>query len=119
MKIPSNYIGPKQVTQEEQLKKLKDVSDLYEKQFLQQMYKAMKGSTGENGIIPVSQAEKIYTEQLDQQYIDKWSENGGVGFSDLIYKQLIDKYGPQLGIHPEETSMDTGSRQKIIDVYKK
>lgn len=114
-------ITPKQVTQEEQLKKLREVADLYEKQFLGEMMKAMRGTAGEgkDQLIPVSQAEKIYKEQLDQQYVEQWGANGGVGMSDMIYNQLIEKYGPQLGLRPEETSASTDSRQKIIDIYKK
>lgn len=78
--------------------KLREVSDMYEKHFLREMTKAMRSTVQESGFIKSNQAEKIFREQLDEHYVEKWSERGGIGFSDLIYKQLIDKFGTQLGI---------------------
>ncbi len=78
--------------------KLREVSDMYEKHFLREMTKAMRSTVHESGFIQQNQAEKIFREQLDEHYVDKWSERGGIGFGDLIYKQLIDKFGVQLGI---------------------
>lgn len=78
--------------------KLREVSDMYEKHFLREMTKAMRSTVHESGFIKSNQAEKIFREQLDEHYVEKWSERGGIGFSDLIYKQLIEKFGAQLGI---------------------
>lgn len=78
--------------------KLHDVSEMYEKHFLREMMKAMRSTVHESGFIQQNQAEKIFREQLDDQYVDKWSEKGGIGLSKLIYDQLIDKFGVQLGI---------------------
>lgn len=89
-----------QRTPEQQDKKLREVGDLYEKQFLREMLKAMRGTVKESGFIKSNQAEKIFREQLDHEYVEKWGEKGGIGMSDLIYNQLIDKYGAQLGIRP-------------------
>ncbi len=85
-------------TAEQQDKKLHEVSAMYEKQFLREMLKAMRGTIQESGLIKTNQAEKIFKEQLDGEYVDKWSEKGGIGLADMIHKQLIEKYGPQLGI---------------------
>ena len=76
--------------------KFREVSDLYEKQFMREMVKAMRSTVQESGLVKTNQAEKIFREQLDDQYVDKWSEKGGVGFSDIIYDQLMQKYGPVL-----------------------
>lgn len=86
-----------QSTQHE--KKLRDVSELYQRQFMQEMVKAMRGTVQESGLIKVGQAEKIYREQLDQNYVENWSKKGGIGLADLIYKQLSEKLGPQLGLN--------------------
>lgn len=86
------------ITPEQQDQKLKDVSKLYEKQFLGEMLKAMRSTVSESEFIKANQAEKIFREQQDQQYVDKWGENGGIGLSNLIYSQLLEKLGPSLGI---------------------
>lgn len=78
--------------------KLREVSDMYEKHFLREMMKAMRSTVKEGGIVQANQAEKIFREQLDDQYVEKWGEKGGIGLSDLIYKQLIDKFGVAMGI---------------------
>jgi flagellar protein FlgJ len=85
-------------TPEEHDKKLKEVSSMYEKQFLREMVKAMRGTVQESGLIKVNQAEKIFREQLDSEYVDKWSDKGGIGLADLIHQQLVEKYGAQLGL---------------------
>ncbi|WP_413583406.1 rod-binding protein [Bdellovibrio sp. HCB288] len=94
--LPSRFMNrPKQKPADE---KLRDVSKMYEKHFLGEMMKAMRSTVHESGFIQVNQAEKIFREQLDGEYVDKWSEKGGIGLSNLIYDQLVDRYGAQLGI---------------------
>jgi flagellar protein FlgJ len=86
------------LTPEQQDAKLKDVGKLYEKHFLREMVKAMRGTVSEGGFIKSSQGEKIFKDQLDQEYVEKWGDKGGIGLADLIHQQLIQKYGTQLGI---------------------
>src|SRR4051812_46117802 len=76
--------------------KFREVAELYEKHFMREMVKAMRSTVPESGLIQANQAEKIFREQLDDNYVDKWSERGGVGFADVIYKQLMDRYGSVL-----------------------
>lgn len=78
--------------------KLKQASQMYEKQFLNEMVKAMRNSV--NHSTPPTFAESIYRGELDDQYVDKWVEKGGVGFADLIYNDLVNKYYPQLKPQP-------------------
>jgi flagellar protein FlgJ len=78
--------------------KLREVSDMYEKHFLREMTKAMRSTVHEGGFIQMNQAEKIFREQLDEHYVEKWGEKGGIGLSDMIYKQLIEKFGVAMGI---------------------
>jgi len=66
------------------------VAKLYEKQFLQEMFKAMR-STVKHTEEP-SMAQRIYQDQLDDQYIEAWGDNGGIGLSDMIYEQVMEKY---------------------------
>lgn len=80
--------------------KLREVSDMYEKHFLREMLKSMRSTVQESGFIKSNQAEKIFKEQLDDQYVEKWGERGGIGLSDMIYDQLLNKFGEQMGIRP-------------------
>lgn len=81
--------------------KLREVSDMYEKHFLREMLKSMRSTVQESGFIKSNQAEKIFKEQLDDQYVEKWGERGGIGLSNLIYDQLINKFGEAMGIRPK------------------
>ncbi len=74
----------------------RNVSKLYEKQFLREMVKAMRSTVHEGGFIQSNQAEKIFREQLDEQYVEQWGDQGGIGLSDLIYQQLNEKFGQRL-----------------------
>ncbi|MNJ92743.1 flagellar rod assembly protein/muramidase FlgJ [compost metagenome] len=87
--------APKQASPEE---KLRQVSDMYEKHFLREMTKAMRTTVGEGGFVKQNQAEKIFREQLDDKYVDQWGDKGGIGLSDMIYNQLIEKFGVRMGI---------------------
>ncbi|RYZ77843.1 MAG: flagellar biosynthesis protein FlgJ, partial [Proteobacteria bacterium] len=60
----------------------------------------MRSTVKEGGFVQANQAEKIFKEQLDQEYVDKWGAKGGIGLADLIYKQMVDKYGVQMGLKP-------------------
>lgn len=79
-------------------KQFKEVAQLYEKHFMREMMKAMRQTVPESNFIKQNQGEKIFREQLDQEYVEKWGDRGGIGLADLIYDQLIEKYGPQMGL---------------------
>jgi flagellar protein FlgJ len=73
--------------------RVEEVAKMYEKQFLQEMVKAMRGTV--SFAEKPGMAENIYKDQLDDQYVDSWGENGGIGLSNMIYEQVMDKYFPQ------------------------
>lgn len=70
--------------------KVDEVAKLYERQFLGEMFKAMRSTIKETDT--PSMAQGIYKDQLDSEYIDKWSEQGGIGLSNLIYDQIMERY---------------------------
>lgn len=73
--------------------KLRDAAKMYEGHFLNEMVKAMRSSVHhEDGLIKQNMGEKIFSEQLDQQYVQGWTNKGGVGLADLIYNQIKEKY---------------------------
>ncbi len=100
MKIQAGRNLRQAPTPEEMDQKLRDVAKLYEKQFLREMMKQMRTTVSEGGFMPANHAEKIFREQLDQEYVEKWGDRGGIGFGDMVYKQLLEKLGPQMGLRP-------------------
>ncbi|MCB0387119.1 MAG: rod-binding protein, partial [Bdellovibrionales bacterium] len=81
-----------QPTREAQEKRLREAAELYERHFLNEMVKAMRKTVPEGqGVLPGSFAEKLYRDQLDQQYVEAWGKKGGVGLGELIYQQLQEK----------------------------
>lgn len=79
----------------EQLGKLKQASKMYERQFLGEMVKAMRGTVQRSDLIPETFGEKLFKDKLDQEYITNWSDQGGVGLGDMIYTQLKERYFPE------------------------
>lgn len=75
--------------------KFREVAEMYEKQFLREMTKAMRSTVQESGLVKVNQGERIFREQLDHEYVEKWGNQGGIGLADMIYDQLIFRYGPK------------------------
>ncbi|MEI7974173.1 MAG: rod-binding protein [Bdellovibrio sp.] len=76
--------------------KFEEAGSLYEKQFLRELVRAMRSSVSESSLIPKSQAEKIFQEQLDQQWVEAWGDRGGVGFGEMITQKLIEQYGQRM-----------------------
>ncbi|OYZ17784.1 MAG: hypothetical protein B7Y39_14745 [Bdellovibrio sp. 28-41-41] len=95
------------VTTEKVKTQFRDVSDMYEKHFLRELMKSMRSSVQESGLVKVNGAEKIFREQLDNEYVEKWGEKGGIGISDMIYKDLVDKFGERYGLK-EHQAKPTG-----------
>lgn len=77
-------------------KKLKHAAQMYEKQFLRQMVKAMRNSVSHSSLTKPGMAENIYREQLDERTVENWVNGGGTGFSDVIYNDLVEKFYPML-----------------------
>lgn len=104
MEIKSIQNKPRQPSpQEGPEKQLKDVASLYEKQFLREMVKQMRTTVNESQFMPSTFAQKYYQEQLDQQYVESWGDQGGIGLGKMIYEKLLERYGVQLGIQmPKE-----------------
>jgi Rod binding domain-containing protein len=73
---------------------LKSAAKMYERQFLEEMMKSMKKTVSHSEITKPSMAENIYTDEMYSQYADKWTESGGNGLADVIYKELKEKILP-------------------------
>jgi flagellar protein FlgJ len=51
----------------------------------------MRGTVPESEFNKPSMGEQIYRGQLDEQYVEVWGDRGGIGLSDLIYNELMEK----------------------------
>jgi Rod binding domain-containing protein len=88
MKIQNHL--PIQKPTGDQDKKIMEAAKMYEQQFMQEMQKAMNKT-----VVPTekrSMAQEVFKGQLDQQYLQQWSDSGGVGLADLIYSQIKERY---------------------------
>lgn len=97
--------------------KVREVADLYEKFFIKELMRHMKSGLNEDGgIIKKNNAEKIFSEQLDEQYSEQWNKRGGFGLSDMIYDNITERYGAQAG--GEAKSKDGLAQVKDIKMVK-
>lgn len=74
-------------------KKFREVATLYEQQFIREMVKAMRSTVDPSGLVEQNFAEKIFREKLDDEYVQGWSQRGGVGLGDVIFNQLKERFG--------------------------
>lgn len=68
---------------------------MYEQAFLKQMVGAMRQAIPKSDLVKESMGERIYQDQMYDNYVEQWSNVGGVGLSDLIYDQIMERFGPQ------------------------
>lgn len=78
--------------------KIREVADMYEKYFMKEMMRNMRSTIQEGDFLKANNAEKIFQEQLDDEYSTQGNQRGGFGVSDMIYQQLTEKFGAKLGI---------------------
>lgn len=100
MKISNNQIpsvpnSPADVKSQKPARdpKILQAARMYEQVFLSEMVKAMRNSVQKSDLIQENMAEKIFTDQLYDNYVEQWSDSGGVGLADIVYDQMIEKFG--------------------------
>lgn len=96
MQMPQTQDGRQPVGQEVQEPKnpkIQQAAEMYETQFLRDMLRAMRKTVPESDLMPMSGAERLFRDQLDDHNVDQWVARGGVGLSGIIYDQIIEKYG--------------------------
>jgi Rod binding domain-containing protein len=68
---------------------IRQAAEMFEAYFLQMMFREMrKTNFDEGGIIPRSNAERIFTEMLDETIADQAAAQGGFGLADMLYAQM-------------------------------
>lgn len=70
--------------------KLRGLSRQFESVLLNQMVGAMSKSVShDGGLIPESQAEKVYRGMLDSEYAQHLADSDQIGLSKMIYEHLL------------------------------
>ncbi len=98
MKIESGFKPLQPLSAEAKAEKqdanLREAAKMYEGYFLNEMVRAMRSTVKRDEDSPMKQnfAEKIYEGQLDNQYVENWTNKGGIGLADMIHQQISDKY---------------------------
>ena len=69
-------------------KQLKEACAAFEGMFMDLMMKTMRKASMESELIKKSNGEKIFTEMLDQQYVDIMVKRGDSGLGGTLYEHL-------------------------------
>ena len=68
---------------------IREAAQMFEAYFIQMMFRAMRQTTfNEQSFIPKSNAERIFTEMMDEQTANNAASAGGIGIADMIYRQM-------------------------------
>jgi flagellar protein FlgJ len=72
-------------------KKLKELAQQFEAIYLQQMFKEMRNTVPNDGLIERGNADDMFTQLQDVEAAKKMAEQGGIGLADLMLQQLLDE----------------------------
>ena len=70
------------------LPRLKKACQMFEAMFINELFKEMRKTVPEGGLIKKQNSDKIYQSLLDQEYATKMAEAGGIGLGNILYGQL-------------------------------
>ncbi|MCX6104084.1 MAG: rod-binding protein [Proteobacteria bacterium] len=95
MKIPSNspYFNQVEAPKKEEHPEIRKVAKQFEGLFLNQVVSAMRKTVVKGGMVPESNAERIYQSMLDSEYTEKMTDTQQLGLSQMIYEQLLRSSG--------------------------
>lgn len=72
---------------------IRKAAELFESYFLNLMFRNMRNvNFDEDGFIPRGNAERIFTEMLDEVIADKAAAQGGFGLADMLYAQMTQHF---------------------------
>jgi flagellar protein FlgJ len=77
-------------------KALREACESFESYFLQMMFREMRKTSfnADNGFFTKSQAEKLFTDMMDEEVSKAAAKTGGIGLADMMYKQLSRQLTP-------------------------
>ena len=71
--------------------KLKEAAQQFEAIFIQQMYKEMRKTIPDDGLIQRGNADDIYTQLQDLEAAKVTAQQGGIGLAEMMIQQLTKK----------------------------
>jgi len=77
----------KSVGQQDQAR-LKELTQEFEAIFIQQMYKEMRSTIPDDGLIPRTNAEDTFLQMQDLEVAKATARQGGIGLAEIMMKQL-------------------------------
>ena len=73
----------------EQRAQIRLAAETFESYFIQIMFREMRRTTfDEGGLFPRSNAERIFTDMLDEEIAKSAASGRGIGLADMIYQQI-------------------------------
>jgi len=69
---------------------IKAAAQQFEAIFIQQVFKEMRNTIPEGGMIERGNADDVYTQLQDAEAAKVMAERGGIGLADLMLQQLLD-----------------------------
>ncbi len=70
-------------------KELKDTAEQFESLFIQQLLTEMRKTVPDSDLFGDRKAEKLFESMLDEQLSIAMARAGGIGLSDIIYRQMV------------------------------
>jgi len=71
--------------------KLKQAAQQFEAVYIQQMFKEMRKTIPNDGLIERGNADDIYTQFQDAEAAKIMAEQGGIGLAEVMVQQLLDQ----------------------------
>ncbi len=82
---------PAKVHKGQNPEKLKEAAQQFEAIFIQQMYKEMRKTIPDDGLIQRGNADDIYTQLQDLEAAKVTAQQGGIGLAEMMIQQLTKK----------------------------
>ena len=67
---------------------LRKTCETFEAVFTQQLFKAMRSTVGDGGLLEKGQADAIYNDLMDQQVARDLAASRSLGITDMLFDQL-------------------------------
>jgi flagellar protein FlgJ len=83
--------------EESERAQIREAAEMFESYFLNTMFRQMRSvNFDEDGFIPRGNAERIFTEMLDEVISDKAAKQGGFGLADMLYAQMTKHFNTDM-----------------------
>lgn len=105
----------KTAAENKDLKKLKEASQEFEAYFINMLFKEMRKTIQEGGLVEKSQARSTFETMLDEEMSKNLSKQGGVGLADMIYNNMMRVYSAT-DVSDSDEEVDTQASELHLDV---